>query len=144
MSVLQSTSLFMLHKQTTAFSIKDGQGLLSKGIKAILTEDLKQLGEATDITMLDDGIITVIFMLLGTIASLLIGTWADYNAHSTTQWLVLSWILSPISFVVIFFFIMCTSSWEENWDSFLILFCISCIPSIGCLIAATIIGYLPK
>ncbi|KAI9027565.1 hypothetical protein CLU79DRAFT_717077 [Phycomyces nitens] len=90
MSVLQSTSLFMLHKQSMSFSIKDYQELSPEAIKAALIEEnCNQLTESIDVPRFDDDEeIATISMILGIIGSLLIGIWADYNAHSTTEWLL--------------------------------------------------------
>ncbi|KAI9027564.1 hypothetical protein CLU79DRAFT_739739 [Phycomyces nitens] len=142
MSILQATSLFILHKQSISFSIKDDQELSPEATKAaLIEEDCKQLAESIDVPDFDDTSIAMISMFLGIIASLLIGIWADYNAHSTTQWLVLSWILSPIPVVLIL--VIWTENGFNDCISTIALILLS-IASIGCLIAATIIGYLPK
>ncbi|KAI9021731.1 hypothetical protein CLU79DRAFT_189612 [Phycomyces nitens] len=143
MSVLQATSLFILHKQSMSFSIKDDQELSPEAIKApLIKEDCEQLAKPINAPHFDNPeYITIISMILGIIASLFIGIWADYNAHSTTEWLVLSWIISPIP-IAVFFIIINVA--ELNGSITLIAFFLLPIASIGCLIAATIVGYLPK
>ncbi|KAI9027541.1 hypothetical protein CLU79DRAFT_739667 [Phycomyces nitens] len=144
MSVLQSTSLFILHKQTMSFSIKDDEELLSKDEKYILTEDdRKLLGEFIDILGYDDEEIAGISMILGVIASLLIAIWADYNAHSITEWLVLSWILSPI-FAAMFFILIGYLDCDGNSRWLVVSSYVLFSTSTGLILSATIIGYLPK
>ncbi|KAL0078948.1 hypothetical protein J3Q64DRAFT_1734108 [Phycomyces blakesleeanus] len=83
----------------------------------------------------------VISSIIGVGIPLLICIWADYNAKSITEWLVLSWILcSAILLLGIF-------SLKFNYHAYFVLmsicFIIIAIGGCGCLIAATIIGYLP-
>ncbi|KAI9027578.1 hypothetical protein CLU79DRAFT_739819 [Phycomyces nitens] len=140
MSILQATSLFMLHRQSMAFSIKDAEELSPEAIEAPLLEndsiDLEEVDEPVH-----DSVATMLnSVVIGIIASLLIGIWADYNAHSATQWLVLFWILSPIGSSVVYLFLL---AFCRCFDEDVPLY-VSCIPSAGFLIAATITGYLPK
>ncbi|KAI9027543.1 hypothetical protein CLU79DRAFT_582996 [Phycomyces nitens] len=144
MSVLQSASLILLHKQTTSFSIKDDKELVPKDTEVVLTEKDRRLrGEFIDVLKFDPDIVAVITTALGIIASLLIGIWADYNVHSTTEWLVLSWILSPIP-VGAFFMLGALLDWDGDSIFVIVPGCALFVASTGCLLAATIIGYLPK
>ncbi|KAI9030883.1 hypothetical protein CLU79DRAFT_831404 [Phycomyces nitens] len=76
----------------------------------------------------------------GTGISLLLGLWADYNIHTNTEWIVLSWILSSFLFGIVTYF-----SNNTNITSIIPLFLpIIAIPGgLACVLAATIEGY-PK
>ncbi|KAL0075301.1 hypothetical protein J3Q64DRAFT_1775889 [Phycomyces blakesleeanus] len=144
MSVLQTVSLVMLHKQTMAFSIKDDKDEEAslKSDSFILTkEDRKLLGEFSDTLMFEEEDIAIISMLVGMIVFLIFGVWANYGSHGTTEWLVISWILSPISLCLVTGYLVGFDKdkvWIILWVSLL------SFGAVGCLIAATVIGYLPK
>ncbi|KAL0075282.1 hypothetical protein J3Q64DRAFT_1775794 [Phycomyces blakesleeanus] len=178
MSILQTLSLIMLHKQMSAFSIKededekirndDGDSTSTEGEDektlpnhedSVSTEDEDKKtqpndGDSTSVEdgrkhfelstdILDHEDVSISSMFIGSAASLLIGIWADYNSHSVTEWLVLSWIISPFIITLIIF----TAVIIDNDILGILLIIITVIASvcvIGCLIGATIIGYLPK
>ncbi|KAL0078988.1 hypothetical protein F4703DRAFT_1878160 [Phycomyces blakesleeanus] len=142
MSVLQTGSLIALHKQTMAYSIKnDGREnmFLNSKVLTLTEEERKLLGESTNKFESNEEVV-ILSTFTGIVVFLLIGIWADYSSHSITEWLVLAWILSPILAALGFFTFICNNS---DIMLYLILV-IASISSIGCLIAATIIGYLPK
>ncbi|KAL0076684.1 hypothetical protein F4703DRAFT_1884978 [Phycomyces blakesleeanus] len=144
MSILQTFSLLVLHKQTMTFSIKDedDEKILLKYDSLVLTEkELKDFGDKNE-DLEDNEEVVIYSTLTGTIAFLLIGVWADYTIHSTTEWLVISWIISPMLFI--FGIIIGVVLDFTNKVVATILFTCIIIGSIGCLTAATIIGYLPK
>ncbi|KAI9024500.1 hypothetical protein CLU79DRAFT_747488 [Phycomyces nitens] len=77
--------------------------------------------------------------------SLLAGIWADYRAHTTTQWIVLAWIINQLlfaPFVVIYQF----AKYDKHWTTYFAL-CIICLigtGGAGCVIVATVKGYAVK
>ncbi|KAL0073502.1 hypothetical protein F4703DRAFT_1896858 [Phycomyces blakesleeanus] len=119
MSVLQTLSLLMLHKQISTFSIKEDEDeeTLLNDDDSISTEDedKKTLVNGKDSISTEDGRkhlaiysdlvnernFSITFILTALVIFFLIGIWADYNSHSVTEWLVVSWILSP--FICILF-----------------------------------------
>ncbi|KAL0087801.1 hypothetical protein J3Q64DRAFT_1697583 [Phycomyces blakesleeanus] len=145
MSVLQSVSLLALHKQTMAFSIKVDEveeKSCAEDSKISTETDHRLPSETEDFRNHGAEIVVGLSNILGIIIFLLIGIWADYSIHSTTEWLVISWILSPvilsIAVKLVEILFHCTFDGSNS-----LVYAISSIP-IVCLIAATIIGYLPK
>ncbi|KAI9030884.1 hypothetical protein CLU79DRAFT_831405 [Phycomyces nitens] len=76
---------------------------------------------------------------------LLAGIWADYQAHTTTQWIVLAWIINQLLFVP-FVFIYRFIKYDRHWAAYLVLCLIYLIGmgGAGCVIAATVKGYAVK
>ncbi|KAI9030894.1 hypothetical protein CLU79DRAFT_360716 [Phycomyces nitens] len=87
----------------------------------------------------------IISGLGGLSVSLMFGIWANYQAHTTTQWIVLAWILSPI--LMIGLIIIQKILLKE--DSFLHgpLVCLTYLIGItgaACVLAGTVEGYTVK
>ncbi|KAL0078782.1 hypothetical protein F4703DRAFT_1877170 [Phycomyces blakesleeanus] len=147
MSILQTFSLIVLHKQTTAFSIKDDKNdeeedIVKEDGLSLTEEDRESVSEDNGTLKLDDIQVSALSTFLGMIVSLIIGVWAKYNSHSTVEWLVIAWILSPLPLATFFIFcVLFNFNGETKWANALVS--IFLISSTGCLIAATIIGYLP-
>ncbi|OAD69689.1 hypothetical protein PHYBLDRAFT_172322 [Phycomyces blakesleeanus NRRL 1555(-)] len=147
MSILQTFSLIVLHKQTTAFSIKDDKNdeeedIVKEDGLSLTEEDRESVSEDNGTLKLDDIQVSALSTFLGMIVSLIIGVWANYNSHSTVEWLVIAWILSPLPLATFFIFcVLFNFNGETKWANALVS--IFLISSTGCLIAATIIGYLP-
>ncbi|OAD72184.1 hypothetical protein PHYBLDRAFT_170081 [Phycomyces blakesleeanus NRRL 1555(-)] len=103
MSVLQTLSLLMLHKQISTFSIKEDEDeeTLLNDDDSISTEDedKKTLVNGKDSISTEDGRkhlaiysdlvnernFSITFILTVLVIFFLIGIWADYNSHSTFQ-----------------------------------------------------------
>ncbi|KAI9020158.1 hypothetical protein CLU79DRAFT_755959 [Phycomyces nitens] len=182
MSVIQTGSLLILHKQTEPFSLHYNSDVPWKEIMTeravkvsqskidLLAEDeerANEIFEKTDKELFynnsflhfvmsdcrlepepDEATFkstesTTIFLCLfgGMIASLLVGIWADFKSYSVTEWIVLAWILSPI--LALLGGIIDSLSPNENSElfSFFGIF-ISILFNFGCVIAATIYGYI--
>ncbi|KAL0076542.1 hypothetical protein F4703DRAFT_1946149 [Phycomyces blakesleeanus] len=175
MSILQTVSLVVLHKQISAFSVKyypnpfehkptdykveidsldesyiesnNGEKLPRENKGTPLTvEERKEFDRLTNNNDLDDFEVGLYSMVLGTISSLLLGIWAGYNKHTLTEWLVLAWVLSPIFLTVLTIPVMgLGNQYDDIGDLWLeLILGIFSVGAIGCLMAATIIGYLPK
>ncbi|OAD70891.1 hypothetical protein PHYBLDRAFT_170975 [Phycomyces blakesleeanus NRRL 1555(-)] len=164
MSVLQTSSLLLLHKQIAAFSIYEDRDealilSLSKEYKASVegagstssTKNNNSSDKCNHKHDYYDGLVTGLSILAGIIVFVFIGIWADYNSHSLTEWLVLSWILSPIVFcpflIPYFILYMCAGPFIDiyTYENFLeIPIAFGLFISSGLLLSATIIGYLPK
>ncbi|KAL0078913.1 hypothetical protein F4703DRAFT_1877751 [Phycomyces blakesleeanus] len=83
-----------------------------------------------------------IFSLIGgAVVPLLICIWADYSSHSTTESLILVWIVCSgiANFAMISFSNDETPIKVHRW-----LVAFYFLVSFGCLISGTIIGYIPK
>ncbi|KAL0087559.1 hypothetical protein J3Q64DRAFT_1733417 [Phycomyces blakesleeanus] len=112
MSVLQTFSLVVLHKQTAAFSIKDDADPNANRIyfgpkREILLPHY--LNGVYDILELSD--VAVLSTLMGIILFMVVGVWADYSSYSIAKWFVIFWIISPlvfIAFALIVFFLSLT------------------------------------
>ncbi|KAI9030889.1 hypothetical protein CLU79DRAFT_869748 [Phycomyces nitens] len=81
----------------------------------------------------------------GLALSLLAGIWANYQAHTTTQWIVLAWIINQLLFVP-FVYIYNVVKFDRHWTTYFFLFLIYLIGTggAGCVIAATVKGYTVK
>ncbi|KAL0078989.1 hypothetical protein F4703DRAFT_1878161 [Phycomyces blakesleeanus] len=143
-AALQTVSLLVLHKQTTAFSIKDEEDkqLVDTYEKRLLTEEDREIFRKIIIDLDQNVNLTLYGILFGIIVSLAIGVWADYSIHSVTEWLVISWILSPCLIAI---FNQAVAS-LGHWDNLVLTMAVPIISmlSFGCLIAATITGYMPE
>ncbi|KAI9027666.1 hypothetical protein CLU79DRAFT_740206 [Phycomyces nitens] len=185
MSILQTLSLVVLHKQSGAFSIyydtdvpwseamadntmnipdlwrkvdlppKDTERLSSyeyDGYRDLLYEGSylqfmierrefnRKSGE--DSWAESDILLIVISFIIGVGIPLLICIWADYNAKSVTEWLVLSWISASA------IFLLGILALKFNYHAFFVPmsigFSILTIGSLGCVVTATVIGYLTE
>ncbi|KAI9030900.1 hypothetical protein CLU79DRAFT_360928 [Phycomyces nitens] len=181
MSVLQTISLIVLHKQLAAYSIhydkdikidlnftpKDedsevidilsdfGNNIKKKHNNSLICYQGSFLEKISNHELLSSqepskflrrkALIATLFGFGGMVVSLLIGIWADYTARSTTQWIVLAWILSPFlsSFMLL---IRLSIDSRKRWlyIPFISLLYLIRIGGAGCVIAATIEGYSIK
>ncbi|KAI9033872.1 hypothetical protein CLU79DRAFT_725950 [Phycomyces nitens] len=187
MSILQTCSLIILHKQTMPFSIlydvdvpwgeiindRSRQNQLEEAKADTLHNDQRTRGisekynpqdlfyrgsflefilrkreseYAREEIATDNGSVYIysLSMIGGIIGSLLICVWADYNSHSTTEWLVLSWIFGSIISFFVFFLYTYSKKYFDSRLIFGLLFILIVLGSLGCVLAATIIGYLPR
>ncbi|KAL0078963.1 hypothetical protein F4703DRAFT_1878029 [Phycomyces blakesleeanus] len=184
MSVIQTLSLVILHKQTEPFSLHYNEDvpwkevLVERGAKEpseeakidLADEDIEETSDCFKKHQSDlfyknsflhfvmenryleaesDSILTnysesttIAFCLFGGMAgSLLIGIWADYSSHSVVQWIVLAWILSPM--LILLGTIIDWFSPNPDSDTFIFLsIMVSVLCNFGCIIAATIYGYI--
>ncbi|KAL0085407.1 hypothetical protein J3Q64DRAFT_1743568 [Phycomyces blakesleeanus] len=131
MSVLQTVSLIALHKQTATFSV------IKYDRFVIIKYDHYHNNVPPHKSFYDKLDVNVFCFLAGIISFLLLGIWADYNNHSVTEWLVISWIISPLALYFMFFL----STMDILGIIGMGILLITCF---GLLISATIIGYLPK
>ncbi|KAI9030925.1 hypothetical protein CLU79DRAFT_732053 [Phycomyces nitens] len=179
MSVLQTISLIVLHKQLAAYSIHYNEDIKladnfgpkydDSEIIEIMPEYITNIEKKHDDNLLcyrgsfleklnnNENLTSRVVKFLqkkgsftlsglgGLGLSLLIGIWADYTARSTTQWIVLAWILSPfLSFPI--YLIRNNIYPKKRWlyIPFMSLFYLTGIGGAGCVIAATIEGYSIK
>ncbi|KAI9030895.1 hypothetical protein CLU79DRAFT_731889 [Phycomyces nitens] len=179
MSVLQTISLIVLHKQLAAYSIhydkdiKLGVNLTPDNNDSEIIDILPEY-EKTIEKKHDDNVLCyrgsfleklsnneqfssmdpikffkqkkwafILSAFGGVVVSLLIGIWADYTARSTTQWIVLAWILSPFLLASVY---LVRSSMESTnrWLYIPLVFILYFIGigGAGCVLAATIEGYI--
>ncbi|KAL0088426.1 hypothetical protein F4703DRAFT_1846086 [Phycomyces blakesleeanus] len=198
MSVLQTTSLWILHKQIAAFSIYydkpinyEGSENYDKPINYRGSEDYDKQKDEDDIIINPMGDSSSLFEQImprlndilyensfldkivkqealypdngyktftehkywaymlsgfgGLTVSLLVGIWADYKAHSTTQWIVLAWILSPLLLIILTILQKVTITEKGILYSLSVYFIyLIGIAGAACVLAATVEGYSIK
>ncbi|KAI9022735.1 hypothetical protein CLU79DRAFT_835108 [Phycomyces nitens] len=86
----------------------------------------------------------IIFILGGIIVSLMLGIWANYQAHTTTQWIVLAWILSPILMVALVIFRKVLPKDSLLYIPIVCLTYLIGITGAACVFSATVEGYTVK
>ncbi|KAL0091842.1 hypothetical protein J3Q64DRAFT_1695978 [Phycomyces blakesleeanus] len=80
----------------------------------------------------------------GLTLSLLVGIWADYSAHSVTQWLVLTWILNQVLWMFLTGLKSTIPSYRKTKRSIILSCLIYTIGFIGagCVFTAAVNGYV--
>ncbi|KAI9027401.1 hypothetical protein CLU79DRAFT_739030 [Phycomyces nitens] len=179
MSILQTVSLGLLHKQATPFSLQydsdipwkeivedhevytpklaskmylpkdtrvsnswrdSRRDLLYKGsfLHFILEKCEFKNGSEDVITDRTHHLIAMFSILGGIVVPLLVCIWADYGNRSTAEALVFLWIISSVGAN----YVMVSSGNPTRIYSWLVILYL--FAGFGCLIAGTVIGYLPK
>ncbi|KAL0085408.1 hypothetical protein J3Q64DRAFT_1743579 [Phycomyces blakesleeanus] len=121
----------------------EDSGILPKTDASIISQCLDKLKRKKARTAkLRADIIEILTAFAGIIVLLFMGIWADYNSHSVTEWLVISWFLCPLLICTISTCVFCIERNAEKTTEILLV--PSLIIPFGLVTSATVIGYLPK